>query len=222
MVSDQDIIIRIFIAAVLGALVGLERERQGQPAGLRTHIILVVGSALTMTLSINLAIQFRPLVPNGDPARLAAQVVSGIGFLGAGAILRYGPNIKGLTTATSLWTMAIVGLAIGAGHYLSGVAATALILIALILLNVFEKRFINTYTTMVIEVTADDRIGLIDEVEQALSRHVSTVGTPSIEKNLKSKRVTIEHTIKLSTKTSIQSILEEVERVEGIRLVKVT
>ena len=78
-----------------------------------------------MTLSINLAIQFRPLVPNGDPARLAAQVISGIGFLGAGAILRYGPNIKGLTTAASLWTMAVVGLAVGAGHYLSGVAATS-------------------------------------------------------------------------------------------------
>jgi putative Mg2+ transporter-C (MgtC) family protein len=222
MISDQDIIIRIIIGAILGAMVGFERERQGQPAGLRTHIILVVGATLTMTLSINLAIQFRPLVPNGDPARLAAQVVSGIGFLGAGAILRYGPNIKGLTTATSLWTMAIVGLAIGAGHYLSGLAATGMILIALILLNVFEKRFINTYTTMVVEVTADDRIGLIDEVNQGLARHVSTVGNPSIEKNLKSKKVTIEYTIKLSTKTSIQSILEEVERIDGIRLVKVT
>ena len=139
MIADQDIIIRIIIGAVLGALVGMERERQGQPAGLRTHIILVVGATLTMTLSINLAIQFRPLVPNGDPARLAAQVISGIGFLGAGAILRYGPNIKGLTTAASLWTMAVVGLAVGAGHYLSGVAATALILIALIILNAIEK-----------------------------------------------------------------------------------
>ncbi len=110
MISDQEIVIRVLIAAIIGALVGFERERQGQPAGLRTHIILVVGAALTMTLSINLAIQFRPYVPNGDPARLAAQVLSGIGFLGAGAILRYGPNIKGLTTATSLWTLAVVGL----------------------------------------------------------------------------------------------------------------
>ena len=222
MITDQDIIIRIFIGALLGALVGFERERQGQPAGLRTHIILVVGATLTMTLSINLAIQFRPLVPNGDPARLAAQVVSGIGFLGAGAILRYGPNIKGLTTATSLWTMAIVGLAIGAGHFLSGLAATGMILVALILLNVFEKRFINTYTTMVVEVTADDRIGLIDEVDKALGRIVKTIGNPSVEKNLRSKKVSIEYTIKLSTKVTIQSILEELERIEGIRAVKLT
>lgn len=222
MIADQDIILRIIIGAILGAMVGLERERQGQPAGLRTHIILVVGATLTMTLSINLAIQFRPLVPNGDPARLAAQVVSGIGFLGAGAILRYGPNIKGLTTATSLWTMAIVGLAIGAGHYLSGIAATVLILIALILLNVFEKRFINTYTTMVVDVSAEDRIGLIDEVDQALGRIVKTIGSPSVEKNLRSKRVRIEYTIKLSTKVSIQNILEAIERIDGIRSVRVS
>src|SRR5665648_365038 len=101
MITDQDVIIRIIIAALLGAIVGFERERNGQDAGLRTHIILVVGATLTMTISINMAIQYRPLVINGDPARLAAQVVSGIGFLGAGAIIRYGPNIKGLTTAAS-------------------------------------------------------------------------------------------------------------------------
>lgn len=222
MIADQDIIIRIIIGAFLGALVGLERERQGQPAGLRTHIILVVGATLTMTLSINMAIQFRPLVSSGDPARLAAQVVSGIGFLGAGAIIRYGPNIKGLTTATSLWTMAIVGLAIGAGHYLSGFAATGIILVSLIILNVFEKRFINTFTMMKVEVTADDRIGLIDQVDQTLARIVKLIGAPSVEKNLKSKRVKIEYTIKLSTKVSIQNILESVEKVDGIRAVKVS
>lgn len=222
MIADQDIILRIVIGAILGALVGYERERQGQPAGLRTHIILVVGATLTMTLSINLAIQFRPLVPNGDPARLAAQVISGIGFLGAGAILRYGPNIKGLTTATSLWTMAIVGLAIGAGHYLSGIAATALILIALILLNVFEKRFISTYTTMLMEISAEDRIALIDELTYTLKKVVSSVGSPGVEKNLKSGRVKIEYTIRFSNKVSVQHILEAIERVDGIRSVKIS
>ena len=97
-----------------------------------------------------------------------------------------------------------------------------MILVALILLNVFEKRFINTYTTMVVEVTADDRIGLIDEVDKALGRIVKTIGNPSVEKNLRSKKVTIEYTIKLSTKVTIQSILEELERIEGVRAVKLT
>ncbi|HQF69381.1 MAG TPA: MgtC/SapB family protein, partial [Anaerolineaceae bacterium] len=89
-IPETEILIRLGLAALLGMMVGYERERQNQPAGLRTHVILAVGSCLAMTVSIDLAIQFYPHAPNGDPARLAAQVISGIGFLGAGAILRYG------------------------------------------------------------------------------------------------------------------------------------
>ena len=222
MVSDQAIIIRILIGGLLGALVGFERERQGQPAGLRTHIILVIGATLAMTLSINMAIQFNPLVPNGDPARLAAQVVSGIGFLGAGAILRYGPNIKGLTTATSLWTMAIVGLAIGAGHYLSGFVATGLILIALILLNVFEKHYIKTYTIMVLDITAEEKEGMIEDIRKSLAGVVSTIESTSIEKNLPSKQIRMVFTIKLTAKTSNWNIVETIEKIPGIVLVKIT
>ncbi len=222
MIADQDIIFRLIVGAVLGALVGFERERQGQPAGLRTHIILVVGATLTMTLSINIAIQFRPLVPNGDPARLAAQVISGIGFLGAGAILRYGPNIKGLTTAASLWTMAVVGLAVGAGHYLSGIGATALILVALIILNVIEKRFINQYSTMVIEVAADDRIGLLGEIQAATKKLVNPVGAPSVEKNFKSQRIKVEITAKIHAHTPVEQVIETISKIDGIRSIKIT
>ena len=106
LISEWEILLRLGLAALLGMLVGYERERQNQPAGLRTHAILAIGSCLAMTVSINLSTQFESFGANGDPARIAAQVVSGIGFLGAGAILRYGTNVKGLTTATSLWTIA--------------------------------------------------------------------------------------------------------------------
>jgi len=222
MITDQEIIFRIIIGALLGAMVGFERERQGQPAGLRTHIILVVGATLAMTLSINMAIQFNPLVPNGDPARLAAQVISGIGFLGAGAILRYGSNIKGLTTATSLWTMAIVGLAIGAGHYLSGFAATTIILIALILLNVFEKHYIKTYTMMVLDVSADDKATLPDEIRKTLHSIVSSMEATSIDKNLATNQIRLTYTIKLTAKTSIQNITENLEKMTGIHSIKIS
>ena len=117
MVADYEIILRLLVAAGLGALVGFERELQNQPAGLRTHIVVVMGASLAMSLSIHLAMQFREFAPNGDPARLAAQVISGIGFLGAGAILRFGASVKGLTTAASLWTMAIVGLVVAAAGF---------------------------------------------------------------------------------------------------------
>ena len=132
MLSQTDIFIRLLVAAALGGLIGLERERHDQPAGLRTHIILVLGATIAMCISINLSMQFHTVATNGDPERLAAQVISGIGFLGAGAIFRFGANVKGLTTAASLWTTAIIGLAVGAGYYLIGIASTVRVLFALI------------------------------------------------------------------------------------------
>ncbi len=220
MINDQEVLIRILVAAVLGALVGIERERTGQPAGLRTHIILVVGAALTMTLSINLAIEFRPLVPNGDPARLAAQVISGIGFLGAGAIFRFGTGVKGLTTATSLWTMAIVGLVVGAGHYISAIAATLVILLTLIVINIVENRFIKSYKTLKLLVEANSRISVVDEVTQTISKNAKLLGPPILEKNFKSERTQMEYTISLTTSISIEPIIDAIGRIEGVRLVK--
>ncbi len=220
MIPDQEIIIRIAVAGLLGAIVGFERERQGQPAGLRTHMILVIGAALTMSLSINLAIQFRPFVPNGDPARLAAQVISGIGFLGAGAILRYGPNIKGLTTATSLWTLAVVGLAVGAGHYNAAFAATGLILVALIILNVIEKRFIHPFTTVVVEVDAQDRPGLQESVLEALHDFARSVDEPGMEKNLLDKTIKLKYTVKIKAQESVEEIVQKIAEIEGIKNIK--
>jgi len=189
LISETEVLIRLGLAAVLGMAVGYERERQNQPAGLRTHAILAVGSCLAMTISINLAIQFVPDVPNGDPARLAAQVVSGIGFLGAGAILRYGTNVKGLTTATSLWAIAIVGLAVGAGHYFSAVGTTLALLIVLTLLNVLEKRFIRVYQTITVVVTAHENAALVEtliEVFTQLKKKILSIGVEAdpVKQNL--------------------------------------
>ena len=107
----------LLAAAGLGSLIGLEREIHGQPAGLRTHMILAVGASLAAILSISYS-QFlsSPNLPS-DPGRIVAQVVSGVGFLGAGAILRFGVSVKGLTTASSLWTTAIIGIACGSGYF---------------------------------------------------------------------------------------------------------
>ncbi|MBP7228384.1 MAG: MgtC/SapB family protein [Longilinea sp.] len=184
MIPEFEIVLRLLVASALGLVIGLERERQGQPAGLRTHVVLVIGSTLAMTISINLAMQFRPLVPNGDPARLAAQVVSGIGFLGAGAILHYGASVKGLTTAASLWTMAMVGLAVGAGHYLPAIATTLLLLIVLTILNVIEKRLIHTYVILTISVITDYRPGIEQELQILAQQFGGRVHSVIVENNL--------------------------------------
>ncbi|MDK2887168.1 putative Mg2+ transporter-C (MgtC) family protein [Desulfofundulus australicus DSM 11792] len=138
MLTEKEIILRLVLAVVLGGMIGLERERlyvsiRTYSAGFRTHILVCVGAALAMVVSEGLHYQFR-----GDAARVAAQVVSGIGFLGAGAILREGPLVRGLTTAASLWVVACVGLAAGGGFYLAATLGTVLVLFALVILGAIE------------------------------------------------------------------------------------
>ncbi len=219
MISDTQIIFRLLLAAALGALVGYERERNNQPAGLRTHIILVVGATLAMALSINLAMEFRPLVPNGDPARLAAQVISGIGFLGVGAIIRYGANIKGLTTATSMWSMAVVGLVVGAGYYLVAAFTTGLLLFTLILINFFEKRFIKPVVSAQLTIIALDKREMLDKIRGVLEKHARIGQGIRIYKNLRHKRARYVLTFKLKEGELVDEMLAELTELEGIRVI---
>lgn len=161
----SDLILCLVYAAVLGSLIGLEREIDGQPAGLRTHMILCVGAALAAILSIAYSkFLSNPDFPS-DPARIVAQVVSGIGFLGAGAILRLGITIKGLTTASSLWTTAIIGIACGSQYYELAIIATLMVILILSIINRVEKFFLVTYKTHTIEIVLDDRPGIIKDIK---------------------------------------------------------
>ena len=139
MVSDREVVVRLVLALVLSGLVGLEREAKGRAAGLRTHILVSVGSALIMLTGVHLMTLYRGVV-EVDPGRLAAQVVSGIGFLGAGTIIQFRDSVRGLTTAASVWAAAGIGLAVGSGFYMGAMAATALVLAALLLLRSLEAR----------------------------------------------------------------------------------
>ena len=142
MISHQEIIVRLVTAALLGAAVGLERERLEWAAGLRTHMLVCLGSCLAMIVS---AFGFADSLSAShvmlDPSRVAAQVISGIGFLGAGTILFFRQRvIRGLTTAASLWTIAAVGLAIGGGLYVAAVTTTVIVLVILAAVKPLERR----------------------------------------------------------------------------------
>lgn len=215
--DETQIITRLVVAALLGAVVGIEREFHRQPAGLRTHIILSIGSALAMCVSVRLAMDFREFVPNGDPARLAAQVISGIGFLGAGAIMRYGTSIKGLTTATSLWTIAIVGLAVGAGHYYAAVAATGLQLTTLVVLDYVEKKYIHGHATRTIHLVASDRPHLTQEFEDVLRMKRIEIKSMNVNKNIQDRQIEIEALVKIPEQADIDDIVDTLSRVEGAR-----
>lgn len=222
MTTEIEILLRLAIAAGLGLIIGYERERQNQPAGLRTHMILVTGSALAMIISINLAAQYRSIGSSGDPARLAAQVISGIGFLGAGAILRFGTSVRGLTTATSMWSMAIVGLSIGAGYFLAGVATTAILFLILAVVNIFEERVILSDRTVHLIVEANDRSGLVDHIKALLSQPERNIRTFGLDKNLDLNILMIDVVLRIRHKETPEGIVEELARVEGVHRVKVS
>jgi putative Mg2+ transporter-C (MgtC) family protein len=139
LITHGDILLRLLLGFAAGAIIGLERTSKRQTAGLKTHILISIGATLLMLLSIWMPQTFTG-VKNGDPERIAAQVVSGIGFLGAGAMIRLGNNIKGLTTATSLWVSAALGLAIGAGMFFAAGIATGIVILTLIVVSRIEKK----------------------------------------------------------------------------------
>jgi putative Mg2+ transporter-C (MgtC) family protein len=128
---------RVFLAFVLGGLVGFERERTQRPAGLRTHMLVAAGAACFTVASIY---GFQGLGANSDPARLAAQIITGIGFLGAGAIFRTGDTVKGITTASSIWITAAIGILIGAGMIYLAIFTTVMTWFVLFVLKSIEMR----------------------------------------------------------------------------------
>jgi len=131
--TDTELTIRLLLAALLGAVLGIEREWRHKDAGLRTNILIALGAALFTMMSIELT------AGQGDPSRVAAQIVTGIGFLGGGAIIRTHGNVQGLTTAAAIWVNAAIGVAVGGGQFHLAVIATAVTLGALLLLTPIEK-----------------------------------------------------------------------------------
>ncbi|MEP7307867.1 MAG: MgtC/SapB family protein [Acidobacteriota bacterium] len=130
-----DPLLRLLLATVLGAAIGLEREYRQKPAGLRTNILIAVGSALFTLMSIQLA------HGGGTPDRIASQIVTGVGFLGGGAILRSRTSVHGMTTAATIWVNAAIGMAAGAGEFVMAIAATAITLVVLVILPPIEAYF---------------------------------------------------------------------------------
>jgi len=176
MISNVEILLRLAAAAALGSMVGFERERLLWAAGIRTHMLVCVGSCLIMIVS---AYGFAGVLEQDhtvlDPSRVAAQVVSGIGFLGAGSILARGEIIKGLTTAASIWTVAAIGLAIGGGLYFAGTASTILILIILAGVKPLEEAYRARNQTVHFKITAERGALSPEELRQTLSLRVSQI-----------------------------------------------
>lgn len=140
---EQAIIIRLLVTLILASLVGYERERSLQHAGLRTHVLVAIGSCMVSIMSIMIYKEYSGEIARFDPARMSAQVLSGIGFLGAGAILKNSNTIKGLTTAASIWVISVVGLCIGFGYFYLGISAWFMLIVTLNGMRIMEQKFLK-------------------------------------------------------------------------------
>lgn len=189
---------RLLLAAVLGGLIGLERELAEKPAGLRTNLLICVGAALLMEVSVVVASMAQGGIVAGggrgtvgDPGRIAAQIVSGIGFLGAGTILQSKGNVTGLTTAATIWVVAAIGMAVGAGAYVEAVGSTVLVGLSLVLLARVEVRSFRGSTRSHYVLRLDGSPDLLEEVQRSFRDHDLVVKSERIERSDRGFDVTI-------------------------------
>lgn len=208
-------VLKLSLAWILGGFIGLERETTKRAAGLRTHILVTVGSTLLTILSLDIFEMYAGRA-TPDPARIAAQIVSGIGFLGAGTILREGPTIRGLTTAASLWVSAAIGMAVGLGAYAPAVYTTLIVLISLIALRRLETRFMPGKHIVVLTVTGNDRPGLIGELGSTLGQLKVNITNIEMTPLPETEQVRIDFHVQLPRGMSVGTVTELLKAVPDI------
>ncbi|HSR40604.1 MAG TPA: MgtC/SapB family protein [Longimicrobiales bacterium] len=187
-----DLLGRLVLATVLGGLVGLEREMSGKPAGLRTNILICVGATLLTDLSVNFPSFTVSDLVRADPARIAAQIVSGIGFLGAGTIIQARGSVTGLTTAATLWVVAAIGIAVGSGFHVEAVGSTFLVLVALVPLGRLEGWLHRRRSTRNLRMTADFRPGVVDDLEALLEDAGLEIALHEVTRDAARGRVSVD------------------------------
>ena len=215
MFNQEQIIIRLVLAFVLGGLIGFERELHGRAAGLRTHILVCLGSSLIMLTSMHMFYLYRE-VATIDPARIAAGVITGIGFLGAGTIIRFKASVRGLTTAASLWAVAGVGLAIGSGFYLGAYVTSAIVLFVLFFLTRLEKALVRKDWYKGIAVETKGGVQQLKDIRSVLSDYKVEIRDFEIRKKPEGNNVIVELELKLITDREDDQILTDVMRIKGV------
>ncbi|WP_252227670.1 MgtC/SapB family protein [Caldicoprobacter algeriensis] len=209
-------VFKLVLAMVLGGLVGLEREITNRPAGFRTHTLVCMGSTLVMVTSMHLFMLYHDIV-NLDPARLGAQVISGIGFLGAGTILKDKARVRGLTTAASLWVVACIGLAVGAGLYGVAIFVAVLAYVTLILLKKMERFLKQRSEIEEIELDIRNVPGQIAKVTECMGRLNVQIRDIKIEPT-DEPWVQTKFYVMLPRGMKREELMEELQTVEGVEI----
>lgn len=217
MLTPQEILLRIFLAFILSGAIGVERESRNHTAGLRTHILVCIGSTLVMLVSIHMFEMYRGQT-NLDPARLGAQVISGIGFLGAGTILKEGASIRGLTTAAGLWAVACIGLAVGTGFYMGAVIVAVTVVLTLTIIDKFEDRFLKSKHHYFITMRIENRPGQLGKIGNTMGEHdISIKNIRMFE--IDNSNIEVNLILKLPERIDKREVCNIVSSIDGVKQV---
>ena len=205
-------IFRLVLSMVLGMVVGAERKRKGQIAGIRTFALISMGACLSMLLSIYVPQVYMGL-KNGDPGRIAAQVITGIGFIGGGAMIHMKGAVRGLTTAAGIWMTAIIGMAVGVGMYMCSIGATILILLTLVAFEHYEKRRKLGQESKVVSVTVWSVVENIERYREVFRDNRVHLSTFYVEYDYEKGETEINFVILAHAYTDLLSVMSQVSKV---------
>lgn len=207
---------RLVLSMILGMVVGAERKRKGQIAGIRTFALISMGACLAMLLSIYVPQEYLGL-KNGDPGRIAAQVITGIGFLGGGAMIHLKGAVRGLTTAAGIWMTAIIGMAVGIGMYLCSLGATALILLTLVSFEHYEKRRKLGHETKVISLSVAGIVSSIEPYRKVFRENDVHLSTFYLEYNYEKQQTELNFVVLTHAYMNILPLLAKISEVMPTR-----
>ncbi len=219
MLNNWTVLFRLMLAAVLSGVIGFEREFHGRAAGFRTHILLCIGSTLVMLTSMHIFDVYYGKM-TADPARIAAGVITGIGFLGAGTIMHSRSAVRGLTTAASLWVVAGIGLAVGSGLYFGSLATTFLTIVALMVFGRLEHAMIRKdwYRTLIIEMR--EGMDQLKTIREVLGEFRSDITDFEVDRARDGSSMVLKLGLKLYETKSAGQIIEQIGHLDGVKSAK--
>ncbi|MDR2232336.1 MAG: MgtC/SapB family protein [Tannerella sp.] len=219
-ITTYTAIIRLVFSFLMGVIIGIERQYRRQEAGLRTFTLICLGSTVAMLLSIGIP-QIYSGFMGGDPGRIAAQVLTGIGFLGAGAIIQSHGSIHGLTTAASIWVVAVIGLATGAGMYIPAMAMTFLTVVVLFSLERLERRMFLDGVNKILTIACNTSEPDIKLIRQTLMAQKVYILTTSYENNYLENSSVMTYKVNIKSISSYKDLFAAIHSIEYVTLIKI-
>jgi putative Mg2+ transporter-C (MgtC) family protein len=212
--------IRLIISIILGAVVGVERQMRRREAGLRTFTLICVGSTLAMLLSIWIP-QIYPDFLNGDPGRIAAQALTGIGFLGAGAIIKSHGSIQGLTTAACIWVVAVIGLAVGAGLFLPAAIVTFFTVSVLVSFEAIERKMMLSGVNKILTITCSTSEPDLKKIRETMTNFKVYVVSSSYQYNYDENTSTLIYKVNVNVKSSYSALFVAIRKIGYISRIEI-